>query len=215
MNGGGVTLARRMLDLLLRPWKDSILGLIAHQITLTPTQITLLAFALGLCIPLLSARNHPALAAVFFLLNRTFDGLDGLVARHQNKATELGGFLDIVCDFTVYSLIPLGVAHNSNNDGWATAWLLASFHINNTILFYIAAVMEKFRAQREVTALTMRPALVEGAESSILFLVMLLWPAWYSWVASIMTALVVFGCFQRVAWACNVLPRLEAERSKE
>lgn len=40
---------------------------------------------------------------------RVLDGLDGVVARQRNKQTDFGGYLDIVLDFTVYSIIPVAL----------------------------------------------------------------------------------------------------------
>lgn len=42
-------------------------------------------------------------------LNRLFDGLDGPVAR-RGGASDLGGFLDIVADFTIYAGFVVAVA---------------------------------------------------------------------------------------------------------
>lgn len=43
------------------------------------------------------------------ILIRVLDGLDGVVARQKNKQTDFGGYLDIILDFTVYSIIPVAI----------------------------------------------------------------------------------------------------------
>lgn len=72
-------------------------------------QLTISGFVLGmLSLPAL-AFHHYALALVFILLNRIFDGLDGAVAR-LTSSTERGAYLDIVLDFIFYAAIIFGFA---------------------------------------------------------------------------------------------------------
>ena len=40
-----------------------------------------------------------------FLLTRLLDGIDGAYARATNQCTEFGGYLDIVVDFTVRTMV--------------------------------------------------------------------------------------------------------------
>lgn len=49
--------------------------------------------------------NHAYLLALLALLGTLLDGLDGIVARAQNKATAFGGFLDSTIDRLSDSLI--------------------------------------------------------------------------------------------------------------
>ena len=42
-------------------------------------------------------------------LNRFLDGMDGVVARATKTSSDFGGYLDIVVDFTVYGVVPLGI----------------------------------------------------------------------------------------------------------
>lgn len=112
---------------------------------------------------------------------------------------------------------------------WVSIALVeASFHINNFVLFFVAAVVEKRRAGvvvseqkkkssaaagrneseekiKELTSVAMRPALIEGVESGLLFTVMLAVPAWTEWVCWLMAGLVAIGVFQRVFWLAGVM----------
>lgn len=63
--------------------------------------LTLVGFVIGLLIPLCSASGHHTAAVLCWLLNRTLDGLDGSLARSRKISTAWGGYLDILCDFTV------------------------------------------------------------------------------------------------------------------
>jgi phosphatidylglycerophosphate synthase len=156
------------------------------------------------------------------------------VARQRGEQSDAGGFLDLLGDFVVYSLIPVCVAAGGwqlrqqqgggDSSEWApaaaagdlvaVALLEASFHINNFVLFYAAAVIEKRRAaglgSAELTSVAMRPALVEGMESGIMFTLMLLLPDHIRMLSYVMLAGVTVGVVQRVVW---LLLALETGRS--
>ncbi|KAI9785044.1 MAG: hypothetical protein M1835_003443 [Candelina submexicana] len=214
-----------MYDITLRRLKDRIATPICHLIPqpITPNILTLLAFILGLLSCFTAAfsstpsppppplHNQPL---TFWLLNRLFDGLDGSLARERNSASELGGFLDLLSDFLIYSLLPLAIVHGQSIltpslvDWRAVAVLEASFHVNNFVLFYIAAVAAK-RDEGELTSVTMRPALVEGFESGLLFTAMLIWPRYISVWSWGMSAAVAVSTVQRVIFLLPVLSGLK------
>lgn len=228
-----------MFDIQFRPLKDQIFNPISQLVphSITPLHFTLLAFISGLISCLFALTKHTALSLTFWFLNRALDCLDGAVARHRNQSSDLGGFLDLLGDFIVYSLIPIccGLSPAAGEGGTWHLWLSiavveVSFHINNFVLFFVAAVVEKRRAGaaiserkrggddadvvgqnerevkvKELTSVAMRPALVEGVESGILFTVMLAMPAWTEWVCWVMAGLVGIGICQRVVWLVPVM----------
>lgn len=210
-----------MLDTHLRPTKEHILLPICHRIipsAITPTHLTLVAFLLGLasCYTAATADNV-LLPLTLWLLNRLLDSLDGSLARSRNLTTEAGGFLDLLCDFIIYSLIPIAVAQGRGDDSpWrAVAFLEATFHINNFVLLYVAAVEAKTstangsssaQTRSELTSLMMKPALVEGVESGVFFTAMLAFPRFVSIITWVMGGAVAVGVVQRVRY---ILPALE------
>ena len=74
-----------------------------------PGALTALALAAGLAACVAAAWSAWGLALALWLLNRVLDGLDGPLAR-RGEATELGGLLDFVSDFVVYSGFVVAVA---------------------------------------------------------------------------------------------------------
>ncbi|KAI4213655.1 MAG: hypothetical protein LQ349_009268, partial [Xanthoria aureola] len=150
-----------MFDLPLRPLKDHLFHPLCPHIppSIKPHHITLLAFTSGLLSTLLIALSHnnTPLALLFWALNRALDCLDGTLARHRGTASDLGGFLDLWCDFIVYSILPIAVAAGAGGAEagaeagvWiAVAVLEASFHVNNFVLFYVAALVEKAGKEEE------------------------------------------------------------------
>lgn len=212
-----------MFDIHLRYLKDRLFKPICGFVPsfISPTQITLVGFICGLASCFAASQNHIFASFVLWIANRALDCLDGAVARHRKVASKLGGFLDLLADFIVYSLLPIWIAFGQQDRSriWiAVSFLEASFHVNNFVLFYIAAVVEgsdkQTKAANELTSLAMRPALIEGFESGLLFTAMLLLPQHIELLSWTMASLVAVGVGQRVLWVAPVLERLAPDAGK-
>ena len=228
-----------MLDIALRRWKDRLVDPVARALvppSVTPAHVTLAAFICGLLAcgfavatttTTSSSTSYKSLALSFWLLNRFLDCLDGALARCRNAATDLGGFLDLLSDFIVYSLLPIAIcfgqeqqpqpkpptsSSSSSSVNWtALALLEASFHVNNFVLFYSAAVAAD-RRDDELTSVTMRPALIEGFESGVIFTAMLVWPQYINFWMWGMSFGVTIGICQRVLAITSILSRVNRNR---
>lgn len=203
-----------MLDIALRRWKDRLIDPIAQRVPalVTPGHITLVAFICGLlaCLAAISS-PYQYMGMYLWLANRFLDCLDGSVARSRNASTDLGGFLDLLSDFVTYSLLPIAVClgQDSGSVHWpALALLEASFHVNNFVLFYSAAVAAK-RQDDEITSVTMRPALIEGFESGVIFTAMLIWPQHINLWMWTMSFGVTIGICQRVLAVMSILTQVD------
>lgn len=210
-----------MFDISLRGWKDGVVDPISRRVPrfITPGQITFAAFVCGSvsCLTAMSPGNEK-IALIFWFLNRFLDCLDGSLARARNCATHLGGFLDLLSDFIVYSLLPIAIARGQSQsiqvDWTALALLEASFHVNNFVLFYIAAVAAD-KKDGELTSVTMKPALIEGFESGLLFTMMLIWPARINAWCRVMAMGVALGTIQRIWRLIPILKRLDSPSKLE
>ena len=110
---------------LVHPTMDDLASYVPSQIS--ANSITLVGFGIGLlAVPLLWIKlYYTALALIF--VNRFFDGLDGAVAR-RNSVTNLGGYLDISCDFIFYSAVILGFAlAEPEKNSLAATYLIFAF----------------------------------------------------------------------------------------
>ena len=177
----------------------------------SPLALTLLALGLGLLSAGAAARAAWLPALALWLANRLLDGVDGVLARQSGRQSELGGYLDIVCDFAVYGAMPVAIALAlDTRAAWlASTVLLASWFVNAASWMYLAAVLEKrgagAAARGELTSVTMPRGLVAGTETVLFFIAFLLWPSHYAALAWVMTAGVAVGIGQRVAWAVRRL----------
>ncbi len=194
------TQMRRVKDAVFRP-----LGRVFGRFS--PTSLTLFALLLGVGTAV-SLYFQLYLAAFFgWFFNRAFDALDGVVARQHGRQSDFGGYLDILADFAVYALIPVGlVLGRPSPAGFILlAVLLASYYVNAASWMYLAAILEKravgAAARGEQTAVTMPAGLIGGTETIIFYGLFILFPGWYLWLFGLLAGLVALTVGQRLVWA--------------
>ncbi|KEF51540.1 uncharacterized protein A1O9_12457 [Exophiala aquamarina CBS 119918] len=216
-----------MFDVPLRRVKDTYLLSLVPLVPkfVSPNHITFLAFLVGVLACVSAMIPGLAFASVYFwLFNRFLDNLDGVLARARRQATDLGGFFDLLSDFVIYSCIPISIAYGQYADHgvkWfnlssflAITILEATFHVNNFVLFYWAAISAK-KAEGELTSLTMKPALIEGFESGVIFTLMFVWPQQIVVMSWMMSVGVGIGTLQRIIALASSLDNLEFRKNNK
>lgn len=171
--------------------------------------ITLTGFALGLSAAGFVAAGHYLMGLALLMLNRLADGLDGAVAR-QTRMTEFGGYLDIVCDFLVWALLPAALAIANPAHALPAALLLASFMgASTTFLAYaILAARHGHTTQSQgLKTIYYLEGLTEGTETILLFVLMLLFPAWIPVLAYIFAGMAGLTTVSRMIAAWRVYRR--------
>lgn len=167
--------------------------------------VTLVGLGLGLAgAALLAFGVSGLIVALLVLASRLADGLDGAVARARGKS-DFGGYLDIVCDFAFYGAIPLGfVLFDPALNGAAGAFLLAAFYVNGaTFLGYaiLAAKRGMETRSRGEKSLYFTAGLLEGTETILFFLLIVLVPGVFAPAAWVFGALCLVTAAARVALA--------------
>ena len=167
--------------------------------------LTLGGFAIGLlAVPLLAAGAYgAALGAI--LINRLADGLDGAVARSAG-ASDLGGYLDIVCDFLFYAAVVFGFVLSAPANRLPGAFLLFAF-IGTGSSFLAFATLAGRRGietrARGAKSFYYLGGLTEGTETIALFAAACLFPAAFGPLAWI---------FGAACWLTTLARVLEAKR---
>ena len=146
-----------MFDIAIRKVKDAIVRpflTLIKAYKFSPNYITVASGVLGLIGVGFSMRDERLFAFVFYVLGRIMDGLDGAYARFTNQSSDFGGYLDIIVDFTIYGLIPLGVtfAHPDFKAWVALVYLEVTFFVNSAGLFFLSALIEKNTAAKKAYA---------------------------------------------------------------
>ena len=178
-----------MLDAWVRRHIDTPLDHLGRRLAaagLHANQVTLLGFIAGVAaVPLLAVEAY-WLALVLILLNRLADGLDGAIAR-QTCATDLGGYLDIVCDFLVYAGVVFGFAlARPEANALSAAFLILSFVGTGSSFLAYAVVATKRGVTTEIRgrkSFYYLGGLTEGTETVALFMLLCLFPDFFPWFA--------------------------------
>ncbi len=199
-----------MLDAWMRERIDSPLekmGRHAVSLGLGANQVTLIGFGFGLAaIPALALEAY-GLGLGLIMLNRLADGLDGAVAR-LTRTSDIGGYLDIVSDFLVYSGVVFGFAlARPEVNALAASFLVFSFIGTGTsFLAYaiIAAKRQIVSEDRGRKTFFYLGGLTEGTETIAIMALFCLFPDAFAWLA--------WG-FGALCWVTTVFRILTAVRA--
>lgn len=175
----------RHITPLIKPGVDILArGLV--RLGLRADHVTLLSFGVGVFAAICIALQAYLAGAMLILLSRLLDALDGAVAR-QTQATDAGGYLDITLDFLFYASIPLAFAMaNPTHNALPAAVLLAAFIGTGSSFLAFAAL-----AQKQGISSVAYPGksfyflggLAEATETLSCFILMCLFPQWFSVLA--------------------------------
>ncbi|GEN27246.1 membrane protein [Halovibrio variabilis] len=170
-----------------------------HRLQITPDQVTLGAFLIGMmALPLLAWEQY-GLALVVIVLNRLGDGVDGALARLSGQTSDAGGFLDIGLDFVFYAAVVLGFAlANPEQNALAACLLLFAFIGTGTsfLAFAIAAKQQAIeRPNFPNKAFYYLEGLTEGTETVLALVIFCLLPNHFPTLAT----LFAIACLMTVA----------------
>ncbi|TVR02792.1 MAG: CDP-alcohol phosphatidyltransferase family protein [Spirochaetaceae bacterium] len=201
-----------MFDHVLRRSKDQLLAPLVRALgsRVHPNLISTAAAAIGIAAAVALANGAYRPAAALWVGNRIVDGLDGAVARATGRTSEFGGYLDLMLDVVVYSAIPIGFALHRPEPVvlFAVILLLSTCYLNITSWLYLSVLLERHRqpavadgATGRLTSIEMPPGLVEGAETIVAYLLLMLLPHHAVAILFVTAALILVGAVQRVIWA--------------
>ncbi|HET6158304.1 MAG TPA: CDP-alcohol phosphatidyltransferase family protein [Dongiaceae bacterium] len=168
--------ARRLVD----PVLDQ-LAAIAEKQRVTANQITVAGFVCGLAAMAAIAVQSYGLGLLLLLANRLADGVDGALARRIG-ATDLGGYLDIVLDFIIYSGAAFAFALAQHDNALAASFLIFSFMGTGSsfLAFAIFAAKRKLEGDTATNkSFYYLGGITEGTETILLFVIILLFPGWF------------------------------------
>ena len=172
-----------MLDPIARKLIDRPLNIAANRISekISANSITIIGFLIGFLSFIAIIKGQFTLALVFLALNRLCDGLDGAVARRQ-ATTDLGAYLDIIADFLLWALLPLGFMFYDPQNAFAAAMLLSSFAMSMTAFLAFAMMAEKRGLSTEAQGkkgFYYLAGLAEGTETIFYFVLVMIRPDWF------------------------------------
>jgi phosphatidylglycerophosphate synthase len=176
-------------------------------------QITIFGFVLGVGCFLAIATNSLTAALILLGLNRLADGLDGAVARAQSPS-ELGAYLDIVADFALWGLLPIGFIILDSDNSVAAAVLLSSFSMSMTVFLAFAIMAEKRGLETDAQgrkSFFYVAGLAEGTETIAFFAIAIIWPGAFIPAAFVYAGIVYVSVIGRVASSYSILKELPSD----
>ncbi|MFN7303514.1 MAG: CDP-alcohol phosphatidyltransferase family protein [Phenylobacterium sp.] len=198
-----------MFDARLRPLIDPALNRMGAALArrgVSANQVSAAGAACGALAGLAIGLGHPLAGLALILASRLLDGLDGAVARHRGT-TDLGGYLDIVCDYVFYLAIPLGFGFAAPANLPFALLLTASFTLTAVSFLAYATLAAKRGLETQAhgpKSFFYSTGLAEGGETLLAFVLMCLWPAGFPIIASVFAALCILTVIQRSLIASRV-----------
>ena len=180
----------------LGPSLDAAAGALART-GVRPVALTGLGWLAGVAACLAAGTGHWWAALALWLLNRTLDGLDGPLARRRG-ATELGGYLDLVADFSIYAGFVLAVGIERPEARLACLVLLVAYYLSGTAFLALSPLLERRGGQRDGRSLLFVGGLAEGTETVLAYVAFCLLPAHAETIAWVFAAMVGITALQRV-----------------
>ncbi len=180
---------------------------------ISANQITIVGLLLGVGCFLAIITNAMTAALTFLALNRLADGLDGAVARAQTPS-DLGAYLDIVSDFVLWGLLPIGFIILDTNNAIAAAVLLSSFSMSMTVFLAFAIMAEKRGLETNTQGYKnffYIAGLAEGTETIAFFTIVIIWPGIFIPAAFIYAGIVYLSVIGRVANSYLILKELPSD----
>ena len=201
-----------MFDPFMRRLNDPLFDRIAAALPASAKadHIPIGGFVIGLASPLCAAYGAFLPALAFLAINRIGDGLDGALAR-RNGATDRGAYLDIVADFLIWSLLPIGFAIAAPQNAIPAVILMSSFAMSMTVFLAFSIFAEKHAlsddAHGGVKGIFYISGLAEGTETIAFFAFVLLWPEHFAPAAYLFAGLVYLSVAGRIIEAFRRLSR--------
>lgn len=182
------------------------------QMGLSPNQVTLTGFMIGMTALPLLAFEHYSWALLAIVLNRLADGIDGELARLQG-ATDAGAYLDIALDFVFYATVVAGFALAApETNALAAAFLLLGF-MGTGSSFLAFAIMAERRGFEKMNypskGFYYLEGITEGTETIAFLVLMCLFPGAFAALAWGFFALCALTTLTRVVGGYHTLSQRE------
>ncbi len=197
-----------MFDVALRRLVDPALIRVAGWLSgarISANALTISGAMLGLGATFCITQSHFTAALAFIMLNRIFDGLDGAIARIIGP-TELGGYLDILCDYVFYLSVPVAFALIDPANQMPALILVAGFTLTAVSFLAFAAIAARHTSSDSAhgpKAFIYSTGLMEGGETIAFFLLFCLFPAFFPTLAIVFATLCLLTVAQRMVLAAK------------
>ncbi|WP_017754170.1 CDP-alcohol phosphatidyltransferase family protein [Calidifontibacillus oryziterrae] len=195
-----------MLDTYGRSFVQPIIGKTAQyllKLGLSATQVTLIAFLIGIGASVLVYIGQPIAGVVVLWISGFLDAVDGSMARQSNTSSSWGTVLDVTLDRVVETsiLIALALLHPEPQILFMFLLLAISIIFTMTVFLTVGAVSEK----KSIKSFYYQPGLAERTEGFILFSLLVLFQNHLLFWTAIFLAVEIITGIQRLLEARKIL----------
>jgi phosphatidylglycerophosphate synthase len=182
---------------LCRPVLDGAGGRLA-RLGVRANALTAVGWLVGVGACVAVSQRQWMMALVAWMANRVIDGLDGALARRRG-VTELGGYLDLLADFSVSAGFVVALALAEPTTRAAAVVLLFSYYLSGTALLAGSALLDRRGVARgDDRSINFLGGLAEGLETMVAYVVILIVPSRVTWVEWTFAAMVFVTALQRI-----------------
>ncbi|MDP3267842.1 MAG: CDP-alcohol phosphatidyltransferase family protein [Legionella sp.] len=184
-------------EYLRQPYQFYFINPLANylQNKVTPNQITILSGVLGLFVLPTLLMNYVYFSIFLLVLSGICDTLDGTLARMQQKSSDWGSVLDIICDRIVEITVVLSLFAIAPAERGTPALLMLASMLLCITSFLVVGI---FTVNETHKSFHYSPGLMERAEAFIFFIAMMLWPHYFNILAFLFIALVLLTAIIRL-----------------
>ncbi len=168
---------------------------------------TLSGGILGIAAGILFAFDQTAEGIIVLALSGGLDAVDGTIAREFERATALGGILDLTLDRVVEAAVLLGIIWPHPALWRPAAVVVATWYVNITAFMATGAALG---ASEKL--IHYPPGLVERTEALVFFALLALAPAYGAYLCYAYAALEAATAIQRLAYALRHLGASSVKR---
>lgn len=176
---------------------------IAVKKGITPNQVTIVAFFIGLSAALVLCFGNPYTGVLLLWISGFLDALDGTIARKTNSASAIGTLMDILFDRVVEIMMLLAIEcmSTSVNVGVYISIVLSSIILSMTVFLTVGALAEKSGNK----SFYYQAGLAERTEGFIMISLAAIVPKYREIILIVFASMILFTTVQRFLEAKRLL----------
>lgn len=168
---------------------------------ISANQVTLLSGIFGLLVLPALTLNQVVLAIIMLLLSGFCDTLDGTLARFNNTSSDWGSVLDITMDRLVEWVVVFALWNIAPAERGFWCLLMLGTMLLCITSFLVVGIFSVNHSQK---GFHYSPGLMERAEAFFFFILMMLMPAAFGFLAALFSLLVTFTAITRLVQFRNL-----------
>lgn len=200
-----------MLDTYGRKFADPTINLMGKSlisIGLTPNNVTVISFIIGLSASFAYFAGNPILAVILLWTSGALDAVDGAMARKMKATSSFGCLMDVTFDRLVEVSLIVSIFLRNPDAGLVLILLCGSIIFSMTVFLTVGALS----TNTGIKSFRYQAGLAERTEGFILFTFMILFSGQVVLFAYIFVLIVCYTAIQRMMEAKRIFTLIDSNR---